>query len=326
MSQDTNNTAAFINAEQYSQFILTQLPETLLPDTFSRDVSDFGSGTTLNIKTVGTRTIQDVSENVPLTSSPIDSNTITMTIDEYTGDRWHVSDELREDGDQVDTLMQMSAMESTRAMAEDFESKYMVQAGITSQTLNNANNVNGFAHRFVGGGTANVIEVADFAFMNLVFNKAKVPQAGRIALVDASVGFTLDTLTNIVNVSNNPMFEGMVTEGFAQDHKFVKNIYGWDIWTTNLIATAATNESGLFERDGSTGPAATTVGYAANVFQSILDDNTRPIMKAWRRQPSTEAWRNPEERRDEAQVTARFGFGTQRKDTIGVILTNTAVS
>lgn len=48
--QLTTNTRAFIESEQYSSFILTNMHDGLLPQTFYRDVSDFGSGTTLHIK------------------------------------------------------------------------------------------------------------------------------------------------------------------------------------------------------------------------------------------------------------------------------------
>ena len=101
MSQNTGNTTAFIEAQQYSQFILQNLHDGLLPDMFTRDVSDFGTGTTLNIKTVGTRTIQDVQEGVAMSFNPIDSSTVTLAITDYIGDAWSVSDELREDGEVV---------------------------------------------------------------------------------------------------------------------------------------------------------------------------------------------------------------------------------
>jgi len=45
-------------------------------------------------------------------------------------------------------------------------------------------------------------------------------------------------------------------------------------------------------------------------------------MHAWRRAPKTEGWRDNEERADKYQVTSRFGFGAQRVDTLGVILTS----
>ena len=95
--QNTGNTTAFIEATQYSQFISENLHDNLLPATFFRDVSDFGAGTTLNIKTIGSATIQDVSEDVPLTFNPIDTGNIQLSITEYEGDAWSINDDLRED-------------------------------------------------------------------------------------------------------------------------------------------------------------------------------------------------------------------------------------
>ena len=49
MSQNRPNSAAFIEAEQYSAFILRNLTDGLLPGAFYHNVSDFGSGNTLHI-------------------------------------------------------------------------------------------------------------------------------------------------------------------------------------------------------------------------------------------------------------------------------------
>ena len=110
MSQNTGNTTAFIEAEQYSQFILENLHDGLLPDTFTRDVSDFGTGTTLNIKTVGTATLQEVFEEQPLDYASIDTGTVTLTITDYVGDAWSISDVLRQDGSQIEALHAMRGM------------------------------------------------------------------------------------------------------------------------------------------------------------------------------------------------------------------------
>lgn len=322
MSQLTSNTTAFIEAQQYSQFILDNLHDFLLPEGMWRDVSDFGSGTTLNIKTVGTVTIQDGSEDVPLVFNPIDTGTITMSITDYVGDAWRVSDDLREDGSQIDTLMSMRAMESTRALGEHHESRFLSVANL-AQTNANVNLVNGRPHRWIGGGsgvTTRVMSLSDFIAMKLAFDKANVPAGGRIAIVDPIVEATINSLTNLVNVSNNPMFEGIVTEGFAREHKFIKNIFGFDVYTSNRLpvktATEAINASTY-------GLANTTaaVGDVANLFMCVADDSCKPIMHAWRRNPTTEGWRDPEGRGDKFQVTSRFGFGAQRVDTLGVILT-----
>ena len=160
MSQLTSNTSAFIEAQQYSQFILENLHDYLLPEGMWRDVTDFGSGTTLNIKTVGTVTIQDAAEDTPLNYSPIDTGTLTLSITDYVGDAWKVSDDLREDGSQVDTLMAMRAMESTRALGENHETRFLSVAN-AAQTAANVNLVNGRPHRWVAGGSGATDRIID---------------------------------------------------------------------------------------------------------------------------------------------------------------------
>jgi hypothetical protein len=322
MAQTTVNTNAFIESQQYSQFILENLHDYLLPEGMYRDVSDFGSGTTLNIKTVGSVTIQDAAEDTPLVFSPIDTGTITLSITDYVGDAWKVTDDLREDGSQIDTLMAMRAQESTRALGENHETKFLSVAN-AAQTGANLNLVNGRPHRWVGSAASNArtITLQDFISMKLAFDKANVPAGGRIAVVDPVVEATLNSLTNLVNVSNNPMFEGMVTEGFARDHKFVRNIFGWDVYTSNFLPTLTAAEAINASSYGLTSETA-AVGDKANIFMCVADDTCKPIMHAWRRAPQTEGWRDNEERADKFQVTSRFGLGAQRVDTLGVILTH----
>ena len=324
MAQLTSNTTAFIESQQYSQFILDNLHDYLLPEGMYRDVTDFGSGTTLNIKTVGTVTLQDAAEDTPLNFTNIDTGTITLAITDYIGDAWKVSDDLREDGSQVDTLMAMRAMESTRALGENHESRFMATAN-AGQTAANVNLVNGRPHRWVAGGagaaTRNIV-LADFVGMKLAFDKANAPAGGRIAIVDPIVEATLNTLISSTSVVNNtPQFQGVLNEGFARDHKFVRNIMGWDVYTSNflpsLTATEAINAS-TYNLANDTAE----IGDKANVFMCVADDSCKPVMHAWRRAPQTEGWRSEEERGDKYQVTSRFGFGVQRLDTLGVILTD----
>lgn len=324
MSQQVSNSSAVIAAEIYSQFLVENLPEIMLPEGFARDVSDFGNGTTLNIPTVGSVTLQEASEGTPLSFNPIDSGTVTLSITDFPGDAWSVTDVLKEDGYLVERLMQERAMESSRAMAEYFETKYL-QACNDAQTVNVSNAVNGAAHRIVAGGAAadRKMDIEDFAYMKYAFDKAKVPQMGRIAIVDPSVEYSLNQLYSGNWVANNPRFEGIITEGFAQSHKFVTNIFGFDIWTSNLLDTLGAQEAALTTRTGATD--AGEVADVANVFMSVASDQTKPIMKAWRRTPTVEAWRDPEERKDKVQATGRFGLGAQRIDTLGVIVTDPTV-
>ena len=167
MSQLTSNTTAFIEAQQYSQFILDNLHDFLLPEGMYRDVSDFGSGTTLNIKTVGTVTLQDAAEDTPLNFTNIDTGTVTLAITDYIGDAWKVSDELREDGSQIDTLMAMRAMESTRALGENHETRMLATADAAQSKAGGTaglNLINGRPHRWVGSaaGNARTVRLQDF--------------------------------------------------------------------------------------------------------------------------------------------------------------------
>ncbi len=326
MAHNTANTTAFIESQQYSQFILDNLHDYLLPEGMYRDVTDFGSGTTLNIKTVGTVTLQDAAEDTPLNFTNIDTGNITLSITDYIGDAWKVTDDLREDGSQVDTLMAMRAMESTRALGENHEGRFLSVAN-GGQTAANLNLVNGRPHRFVAGGsgatTRNVV-LADFVSMKLAFDKANAPASGRIAIVDPIVEATLNSLVSQTSVVNNtPQFQGVLNEGFARDHRFVRNIMGWDIYTSNflpsLTATEAINGA-AYDLANDTAE----VGDKVNVFMCVADDSCKPVMHAWRRAPQTEGWRDQEERADKYQVTSRFGFGVQRADTLGVLLTDEA--
>lgn len=322
MSQTTANSTAFIEAQVYSKFILENLNDGLLPGMFYRNVSDFPSGTTLNIKVVGSATIQDVEEDKAIAYTPIDSSTVTLTISEYVGDGWYVTDVLRQDGAQVEQLMAARSMESTRAIQESFESRFLRTAGITAQTASNTNSINGFAHRWIADEAADntyKIGYRDFLDMKLSFDKANVPQAGRIALVDPVVEATLNRLAAASTADRNPQFQRLLEEGWAKDKKFVMNLFGWDIWTSNRLPTLSAAETITGPRGiAETAPA----GSVCNIFMSILDDSTKPIMGCWRQMPQVEGERNKDLARDEFVCRARYGFGRQRPESLGVVITS----
>lgn len=313
MAQNRPNSTAFIESEQYSSMILRNLHDGMLPGSFFRNVTDFGSGTTLHIKTVGSVTIQDGAEDVPFDYTPIESGEVTLTITDYVGDAWYVTDELREDGSQIDALMSARSTESTRAIQETFESRFL--AKVNSSQVNNAPNiVNGQPHRIASAvtttGSENTILLEHFIRMKLAFDKANVPLGGRIAIVDPVVASTLDRMVSIGR-DVTPFAERILEGGWDRDHQFLMNLYGWNIITSNRLPV------------GTFGDGTTTVtNGVANIFMSVADDNTKPIMAAWRRMPKVEGERNKDLRRDEFVTSARWGFGTQRVDTLGVVITS----
>jgi len=309
MSQNRANSAAFIETEKYSSLILTNLHDGLLPGLFFRNVTDFGSGAVLNIKTVGSVTVQDVAEDVAVDYTPIESGTIQMVIKEHVGDAWYVTDELKEDGAQIDALMTARSMESARALKEVHETRFL-KAAAAPLIQGAPNVVNGFPRTLVGSGANNTITIGDFLAMKVAFDKANVPLGRRVAIVDP---LTAASLASQVSLTSDISDFGreVLLNGFDRDHEYKWNIHGWHVITSNRLPRGAFGDGTSTVADG-----------VANIFMSVADDNTKPVMHAWRRMPSIETERNKDLRRQEFVTTARYGFGVQRLDTLGVIITN----
>jgi hypothetical protein len=190
-----------------------------------------------------------------------------------------------------------------------FETRFLAKCN-SSQTNANANLINGFAHRIASAVANGVIALSHLISMKLAFDKANVPMAGRVAIVDPVTAATFSTAITMTGTTT-PFGEKLLQSGFARDHAYVMNLYGWDIITSNRLPK------------GSFGDGTTTIASGvANLFMCVADDNTKPIMAAWRRMPKVEGERNKDLRRDEFVTSCRFGFGTQRVDTLGVVITH----
>ena len=315
MSITTQSNRSFIEATQYSGFILEQLHDGLLPSMFFRDVSDFGSGEVLKIKTIGEASIQEVEEDAPFKYSPIETGEVEMRITDYVGDAWYITDKMRQDGAQLEVLQATRAKEATRAIQEHFETRALKVLN-DGQVKDDPNLVNGFPHRRIGSGTNNTLDLKDLIQLRLAANKAEVPFAGRVGFVDPIVEATLNTKYQIVSgtgdLAANQTWQGVLENGFSREHSFVINLYGWDIMTTNRLDRVATE----------TISGVTVTDAVANVFMCIADDGCKPLMAAWREQPSVEGGRNKDLKRDEFVQSARFGLGIQRDDTLFVVLTS----
>lgn len=307
--QLTTNTRAFVEAEQYSDFILLNLHDGMLPGAFYRNVSDFGSGDTLHIKTIGTVTIQDAAEDTPLIYNPIETGEITLAISEYVGDAWYVTDDLREDGTNIERLMGERASESTRALQENFETKFL-QTVANAYPTSGPYLINGFAHKIVSAETNNIFSLDHLIAMRLAFDKANVPSEGRIFIADPIVEATLNGLVTITH-DVTPFGAEILKDGMARGQRIVGSLFGWDIILSNRLPVATAN-------DGTT----SITNAVWNIFMCVSDDQTKPLMAVWRRQPKTEGERNKDRARDEFVVRARFGFGVQRMDTLGVLATH----
>jgi hypothetical protein len=318
----TDNSSALRRAEVYSALILDTLKDDFLPEGIHRDVSDFQDGDTLHITTFGDLVLRDLTEDQPTPVDPMDSGEITMTITEYVGNGVYMTDKVRQDSWKASQFDAAIVPKQLRAIKERYETD-MLAAGPDGQTASNANAINGYAHRFVASGASEIITLDDFIYAKLAMDKANAPEEGRIAIVDGLAEATLNSISNITNVSNNPAFEGIVNTGFGKNMRFIKHVFGFDVYISNRLkrVTAETVDTSGITVPAPSGNDTVAAGIA-NLFMCVGDDTECPLMGAWRQQPYFEGDRNVKMRRDEFYSAARWGFGLQRTQTLVTILTN----
>lgn len=317
----TSNTSAIIRAQVYSDIILEEIQDNFLPEGLHRDVSDFGDGETLYIPTFGEVVLRDLSEDVDTPVDAIDTGQVTLTITEHVGAGSYLTDKLRQDSYKAAQFDAAIVPKHLRAIKERYETDLL--ATVNDQTLANPNTINGLAHRFIANGTGQQLTLEDLVYLKLSFDKAELPDEGRILIVDPIVEATLNNLTNLVNVSNNPRFEGIMETGFAKNMRFIKNIMGFDIFISNRLPRVVSEaiDTSAIGTPAPSGSGSVTGGIV-NVALCAADDMTTPIMGAWRQMPATEGYRNVHKRRDEFYTTARWGFGLQRTQSIVGLITS----
>lgn len=312
----TANTQALIKAQLFSNYILEIIRDGFLPDGLHRDVSDFSDGDRIEIPLMGETVIRDYSEDDAVVYDPIDTGRIFLEITEYKQLGASVSRKFQRDSYLAGQLESAIPVEHARLIKEAYETNLLAQAN--KQVLNAPNTINGFDHRYVASGANQTITLEDIAYLKTSFDKADVPDEGRILLIDPVLELSLNTQVGQQAFINNPMFEGMVTTGFAKGRKFVRNIHGFDIWVSNRLPRVA-NET----ITGGPGSGAIQVtGGVSNIAMCVADDQHKPFMGAWRQEPIVDAEYNKDRQRDEYVTTARWGFGLQRPQTLGVILTS----
>jgi hypothetical protein len=230
---------------------------------------------------------------------------------------------MRQDGAQIEQLKAKRAGEARRAIQEHFETRALatLAAGHTNGT---DEAINGFAHRITASGTNQTATLNDLINMRLAFNKAEVPYAGRIGIVDPVVEATFNTTFQITSgvgdLAANPTWQMITESGMSKmGTSFVINLYGFDIITSNRLPVAG---AGVLT-DGTT--AVATAG-VTNIFMCIADDGCKPLMVAWRQPVEVEGERNVKMKRDEYSTTARFGMGIQRIDTLITYLTSATLT
>ena len=225
----------------------------------------------------------------------------------------YITEKMKQDTFYMNQLVSSFIPKQHRALMKALEVDVLA-LGPESQTASNANSINGADHRWVGNGTNEAIAVKDFALARYALQKANVPMTNLVAILDPSAEYTLTTLTNLVNVSYNPMWEGIVRDGMSTGTKFKMNVMGFDVYISQNL------KSGHAETVGS---RSVTTG-VANLFFSAAPD-VLPWVGAIRQAPKVQSEFNKDRQRDEYVTTMRYGLKTFRPEAFCVVLTDTDV-
>jgi hypothetical protein len=314
MAHNTGNSALLVRSEIWGTQLKEVLQDQLEAQGWVNWLSEFPDGDQFTIPSIGESVVSDYVEDTDVMYSALDTGEFTFTITDYLSSGAYITEKARQDLFYAAQLESKFVPSQARAFAEKLETDILaLAAGGASggQTASATNQINGADHRFVATGTNETFAVADAAKALYALKKANVPGSNLIAIVDPSVEYALNTLTNIVNVSNNPRWEGIIETGIGSDMRFIKNIFGFDFYVSNYLATA--NET----------ITLTTAAGKANIFMSAASPDILPFMGAMRQMPKVDAEYNKDKQREEYVTTARYGLKVYRPENLVVVLTDT---
>ena len=315
MAHTTGNTALLTRQEIWSRELKDVLLDELMAQKYVRWLSEFPDGNTFTIPSIGEATVRDYVENSAVQYDALDTGEFQFSITEYVSSGTYITKRAMQDMYYMSQLVSSFVPKQRRAIEEKLETDILDLAE-SGQTATDTNTINGRAHRLVAQGASNVIDVTDFALAKLALKKANVPMTNLVAIVDPSVGYTLETLTQLANVSNNAQWEGIVSSGITTGMRFIRNVYGFDVYESNYLASCSDGTV-----DGVTAPPAAN---AVNAFFSV-DPSVVPFVGAWRQMPEVDAEYNKDLQREEYVTTARYGLALFRPENLVTVTSNTAV-
>ncbi len=300
-----------VRSNVWSTMLKDILEDELMGTRYVKMLEGFPDGDTFNIPSIGQAEVYNYVENSPITYSGMDTGNFTFTITDYKATGMYITERMKQDSFYMNQLVSAFLPKQHRALMKALEVD-ILKLGPESQTASNLNQINGASHRWVGSGTNEVIALTDFAKARYALQKANVPMTNLVAIVDPSVEYTLSTLTNLVNVSNNPMWEGIVRDAASTGMKFRMNVYGFDVYVSQNL------KSGISETINSV-TASTGV---ANLFFSAAPD-VLPWVGAIRQPPKVLSEFNKDRLREEYVTTMRYGLKTFRPEAFCTVITDT---
>lgn len=309
-----------IRSEIWSTELKTILQDEMMAQSYVRMLDGFPDGDTFTIPSIGQAQVDDYAEDTEIVFRPMDTGEFQFSIDKYISSGTYITEKNLQDAFYSAELVARFLPEQERALMVHYENTTMAAAEV-GVAANSNEVIDGIEHRWAAGGTNGFIEIEDFARARYALKKANVPDINLVAIVDPSVEYTINTLTNLVNVSNNARWEGIVSDGIATGMKFVKNIYGFDVYTSNYLADVT--DSALPDRDNNNVDFSSTKG-KANMFFSAAPAVT-PFVGAWRQPPKVDYEWQPTRQRHAYMTTGRYGVKKYRPENMVVIPSKTNV-
>lgn len=308
----TGNNEHLIRSNLWSNDLKEVFEDELFGNRMVDWITDFPDGDTLNIPSIGQAEVLDYDEGQAIRYTGMDTGNFTFTINKYKSSATYVYRKMMQDSFYMNRVVSTFVPKQARALAKAMEVD-MLNIGPEGQTAASLNAINGASHRWVASGTNEVMVPQDFALARYALQKANVPMTDLIAIVDPSVEYNLSTMTNLVNMSNNPKWEGVVREGASTGIKFNFNIYGFDVYTSQNLKTLAASET----INGRTAAAG-----VCNIFFSAASD-ALPIVGSVRQNPIVDSEFNKDFQREEYVTTCRYGFKLYRPENMVVVLSDT---
>jgi hypothetical protein len=294
----------------------SQLKEVLEDELFAMKyvdmITDFPDGDTINIPSIGQMETRDYVEGSAVTYTAMDTGNFTFTITDYKSSATYITNKMKQDSFYMSRLVASFVPKMHRSLMKVLEADILA-VGPLGQTSADTNTINGAYHRWVGSGTNETISVEDYAKALYALQKANVPCTNLVAIVDPSVEYQLNTLTNIVNVSNNPRWEGIISSGMSTGMRFIKNIYGFDTYVSQNLKVNSGSE---------TVDSVTAAAGVGNLFFSATPD-VMPIVGNIRQAPKVDSEYNKDLQREEYVTTMRYGLKLFRPENMCVVLTDT---
>lgn len=322
MSITTGMTATHLTRSQHWASELKEiLQDQLDAQQWVNWLNEFPDGDNFTIPSVGEATVRDYVEDTSVVYDSLDSGEFQFNVTEYTSSATYITKKARQDAFYAAKLEASFVPKQFRALQERMESDVLsiadssVQSKWAHAQADGDNLINGAKHRFVGTEGTRRLAIADFANALYALKRANVPDSNLIAIVDPSVEWDINTNTSITSFSNpNRQWDEIHTGGIATGMRFIKNIFGFDVYVSNYLSR--------LKATGTVG----TAGDVQNIFFSNASPDINPFLGAVRQAPEVDSGFNKDKQREEYVTTSRYGLDLYRPENFVVAVTDPTVS